>query len=139
MVRVTVLPSAASVLPVIVGVVSLVLSGAETVIVGAVASIEPVSLAVPVLPAVSVTLGDNGGALLFLEVGLVPGRGRLRLDARHVHGHARERRREGLCQRHRRIQHRGYTQGDRESDGRLGRGPADRRHRRQQAGGQQRQ
>ena len=59
MVRVTVLPTAASVLPVMVGVASLVLSGALTLMVGAVRSMLPVSLALPVLPALSVTLAET--------------------------------------------------------------------------------
>ncbi|ATU99031.1 hypothetical protein CHQ57_17490 [Aeromonas salmonicida] len=54
--RVTVLPGVASVVPVMVGVVSLVLSGASTVMDGAVLSTLPSSVAVPVLPAGSVTL-----------------------------------------------------------------------------------
>ena len=55
-VRVTVLPAGASVVPVIVGVASLVLSGALTAIDGAAVSTEPLSFPVPVLPAGSVTL-----------------------------------------------------------------------------------
>ena len=54
-VRVTVLPTGASVVPVMVGVVSLVIAGASTVIAGAVVSTAPESVAVPVLPAGSVT------------------------------------------------------------------------------------
>ncbi|MNE99170.1 hypothetical protein D3C80_1978030 [compost metagenome] len=54
--RVTVLPGAAFVVPVMVGVLSLVLSGAVTVTEGAVLSTLPSSVAVPVLPAGSVTL-----------------------------------------------------------------------------------
>ncbi|MNH19555.1 hypothetical protein D3C76_1761470 [compost metagenome] len=54
--RVTVLPGAAFVVPVMVGVLSLVLSGAVTVTEGAVVSTLPSSVAVPVLPAGSVTL-----------------------------------------------------------------------------------
>ncbi|KFD97334.1 putative membrane protein [Vibrio cholerae] len=57
--KVTVLPAGASVVPVMVGVVSLVLSGASTVITGAVTSTLPLSLAVPVFPAGSVTLAST--------------------------------------------------------------------------------
>ncbi len=54
-VRVTVLPTGASVVPVIVGVVSLEIAGASTVMLGAVVSMVPLSVALPVLPAASVT------------------------------------------------------------------------------------
>ncbi|CAM4489052.1 hypothetical protein ALAU109921_19105 [Alteromonas australica] len=56
MVRVTVLPGVASVVPVRVGVVSLSEPGTLIVIVGTVVSITPVVSAVAVLPASSVTL-----------------------------------------------------------------------------------
>ena len=48
--------SGSSVVPVIVGVASLLLSGASTVRLGATVSILPVSLSVVLLPAVSVML-----------------------------------------------------------------------------------
>ena len=55
----TVDPGAASVLPVIVGVVSFVLSGALTKILGATVSTLPVSFAVVSLPAPSVILAST--------------------------------------------------------------------------------
>ena len=65
---VTTEPAGASVVPVMVGVVSLLLSGASTVITGAVVSISPLSLAVPSLPAGSFTeastsYGPSGNSL----------------------------------------------------------------------------
>ena len=53
---VTVLPSGALVVPVMVGVVSWVLSGAETVMVGAVVLTLPRSVAWPGFPAGSLTV-----------------------------------------------------------------------------------
>ena len=53
-VSVIVAPAGKSVVPVIVGVVSLVSVGASTVNVGAVRSMAPLSLAVAALPAASV-------------------------------------------------------------------------------------
>ena len=55
-VRVMVLPAGRSLVPVIVGVVSLVTTGASTVIAGGVVSITPVSFTVDELPAASVPL-----------------------------------------------------------------------------------
>ena len=54
-VTVTTVPSGSSVVPVMVGVVSLPVSGTSTVITGAVVSIMPLSSAVPLLPASSST------------------------------------------------------------------------------------
>ena len=49
-------PAGASVVPVMVGVLSLLLSGASTVMLGATVSIEPGSVAVASLPAGSCTV-----------------------------------------------------------------------------------